>query len=84
MPIKYVGCYEIDYTAERLPGCGTWGAYVAIFTPSPNPMHRYNVTSKQRVRADHLFATEAEAQEQAADAAQALVESRQRKFVTGA
>ena len=47
-------------------------------------MHRYNVTSKQRVRADHLFATEAEAQEQAADAAQSLVESRQRKFVTGA
>ena len=47
-------------------------------------MHRYNVTSKQRVRADQLFATEAEAQEQAADAAQTLVESRQRKFVTGA
>ncbi|MGK5025359.1 hypothetical protein [Janthinobacterium sp. RB2R34] len=84
MPIKYDGCYEIDYTAERLRGCGSWGAYVAIFTQSPNPMHRYNVTSKQRVRADHLFATEAEAQEQAADAAQALVESRQRKFVTGA
>lgn len=84
MPIKYVACYEIDYTAERLRGCGTWGAYVAIFTPSPNPMHRHNVTAKQRVRADHLFATEAEAQEQAAEVALLLVEARQRKYVTAA
>lgn len=83
MPIKYVGCYEIDYTAERLRGCGGWGAYVAIFTQSSNPMHRYNVTSKQRVRADQLFVSETEAQEQAADAAQLLVASRQRKFSTG-
>ncbi len=83
MPIKYVGCYEIDYTAERLRGCGTWGAYVAIFTQSSNPMHRHNVTSKQRVRADQLFVSEAEAQEQAANAAPLLLASRQRKFSTG-
>ncbi|KAB8041336.1 hypothetical protein [Janthinobacterium aquaticum] len=83
MPIKYVGCYEIDYTAERLRGCGTWGAYVAIYTQSPNPMHRYNVSQKQRVHADHLFATEAEAEQQAADAAKALVEHRQQRYSTG-
>lgn len=83
MPIKYVGCYEIDYTAERLRGCGTWGAYVAIYTQSPNPMHRYNVAEKQRVRADQLYATEAEAEQQAVDAAQALVEHRQRRYSTG-
>ena len=67
MPIAFVDHYEVDHTAEPLRGTRQWGAYVAIFTPSGSPMHRDNVFPKHRVMADHVFTTEAEA-EQAAHA----------------
>lgn len=62
MPIAFVDHYEVDYTAEPLRGTRQWGAYVAIFTPSGNPLHRMNVFPRRRVLADHVFTTEAEAQ----------------------
>lgn len=65
MPIAFVDHYEVDYTAEPLRGTRQWGAYVAIFTPSNSPMHRDNVFPKHRVLADHVFSTEAEAEEAA-------------------
>lgn len=73
MPVKYMDHYEVDYTAQQLEGCDSWGAYVAIFTPSANPMHRNNIFPKQRVLADHAFATEAQAESEAEQAAEAIV-----------
>lgn len=73
MPVKYIDHYEVDYTAERLEGCDSWGAYVAIFTPSANPMHRNNIFPKQRVLADHGFASEAQAEQEAEKASDAIV-----------
>ncbi|NGZ87345.1 hypothetical protein [Duganella aceris] len=65
MPTKTVDGYEIEYTAEPLEGCDQWGAYVAIFMPSDNPMHMNNVYPKQRVAADVALATEAAAEAEA-------------------
>jgi hypothetical protein len=69
MPAKNVDGYEIEYTAEPLEGCGQWGAYVAIFMPSDNPMHMNNVYPKQRVAADQTLSTEAAAEAEAEKAA---------------
>jgi len=65
MPEKSVEGYEIEYTAEPLEGCDQWGAYVAIFIPSDNPMHMNNVYPKQRVTAELTLSSEAEAEAQA-------------------
>jgi hypothetical protein len=52
MPTKYIDGYEIEFTAELLTGTELWGAYVAIFAPSDNPMHLENIYPKERVVAD--------------------------------
>ena len=62
-------------------GCKLWGAYVAIYAPSPNPMHRMNLVKKRRVSADQPFATEADAVAEAGDVAVKLVERRRRRYV---
>lgn len=74
MPIKTVDGYQIEFTAELLPGTDHWGAYVTIFAPSANPMHLDEVYPKQRVCADIPCASEAEAQEQAEQAATTILE----------
>lgn len=65
MPAKWIDGYEIEYTAEPLEGCRLWGAYVAIFMPSANPMHMTNVYPRQRVAADLALSSEAAAEAQA-------------------
>lgn len=74
MPIKTIDGYEVDYTAEPLEGCGEWGAYVAIFTPSDNPMHMNNICPKRRVAADITLASEAQAEQEAEKAALAILD----------
>jgi hypothetical protein len=74
MPIKTIDGYEIDYTAEPLEGCGDWGAYVAIFMPSDNPMHMNNIYPKRRVAADLTLSSEAQAEQEAGKAALAILE----------
>jgi hypothetical protein len=74
MPIKSVDEYEIDYTAEPLEGCDQWAAYVAIFTPSDNPMHMNNVYPKRRVSADVTLGSEEAAEQEAEKAASEILE----------
>lgn len=74
MPIKSVDDYEVDYTAEPLEGCDDWGAYVAIFAPSDNPMHMNNVYPKKRVAADMTLASAEVAESEAEKAAMAILE----------
>ena len=73
MPIKTIDGYEIDYTGERLEGCDDWGAYVAIFTPSDNPMHMNNIVPKKRVAADVALTSEAMAEQEAEKAAMEIL-----------
>ncbi|MCE3263916.1 MAG: hypothetical protein K0R43_2995 [Pseudoduganella sp.] len=66
MPTKIIDGYEVEFTGELLEGTDQWGAYVAIFAPSSNPMHLTTVCPKRRVAADltlrdqHAAETEAE------------------------
>ena len=73
MPIKTIDGYEVDYTAEPLEGCEDWGAYVAIFAPSDNPMHMNNIVPKKRVAADVSLTSEEMAEQEAEKAAMALL-----------
>jgi hypothetical protein len=70
MPIKNIDTYEVEFTGELLAGTEQWGAYVAIFAPSDNPMHLNNIYPKHRVSADLILvdqqAAEAEAERAAA------------------
>jgi hypothetical protein len=61
MSTTFIDQYEIEFTAEPLEGCGEWGAYLAVYTPSSNPMHRNNLVHKHRVAAEQHFADEAAA-----------------------
>lgn len=73
MPIKTVDGYEIDYTAEPLEGSDDWGAFVAVFAPSDNPMHMNNIVPKKRVAADVALSSEALAEQEAEKAAMEIL-----------
>lgn len=65
MPSETLGTYEIEYSAVRLPEGEHWAAYLTIFAPSPNPMHRNNVFPNQRVAIGQVFASQEEAEREA-------------------
>jgi hypothetical protein len=69
VPIEQRGDYEIDYSGVKLTDVEGWAAYVAIYGPSPNPMHRNSIVPSQRVAVEQVFATEAEAEAAAHEAA---------------
>ncbi|WP_338767168.1 hypothetical protein [Massilia sp. METH4] len=66
MPAKMIDGYEVVFTGEELEGTGQWGAYVAIFAPSANPMHMTALRPKRRVSAD-LTLTDQQAAEAEAE-----------------
>lgn len=74
MPTEKIGDYEIEYAGERMPDVDGWGAYVTIYGPSANPMHRNSIVPTQRVAVEHVFATRQEAEVQARAAALAMLE----------
>lgn len=74
MPTKYLDGYEIEFTSEPLLGTNHWGAYVAIFTPSDNPMHLAEIFPKQRVAADVTFSSGDDAEAEAEKAGTSIVE----------
>lgn len=74
MPIKTVDQYQVEYMAEALEGCDQWGAFVAISAPSATPMHMNVIQERQRVAADQVFGSAAEAEAAAEQAALALLE----------
>jgi hypothetical protein len=76
VPTEQLGEYEIDYSAVRLTDVEGWAAYVTVYGPSPNPMHRNSIMPAQRVAVERVFATEAEAEAEARTVALALVEEK--------
>jgi hypothetical protein len=75
MPNKTIDGYEVEFTGELLEGTRQWGAFVAIFAPSANPMHLANVYPKRRVSADRELADQAAAEAEAERAALAILET---------
>ena len=76
MPTEQIGQYEIDYSGVKLLDVDGWAAWVTVYGPSPNPMHRNSVVPAQRVALEHVFATEAEAEAAAHQAAIAMLEEK--------
>lgn len=74
MPTEQIGEYEIEYEALWLADVDGWAAYVTIYGPSPNPMHRNMIVPHQRVAVKHVFATRDEASNEARTAALAMLE----------
>lgn len=65
MPTETIGEYEIEYSGIQLPDGEDWGANLAIYGPSCNPMHRNDIFPSQRVAVDMVFHTEQEAEAEA-------------------
>jgi hypothetical protein len=76
VPTEQLGEYEIDFSGVRLSDVEGWAAYVTVYGPSPNPMHRNSIMPAQRVAVERVFATEAEAEAEARTVALALVEEK--------
>lgn len=74
MPSEKIGEYEIEYSGVRLAGSEDWAAYVTIYGPSPNPMHRNSIVPTQRVSVNNVFPTEDAAAAEARRVAISMVE----------
>lgn len=74
MPTEQIGDYEIDYSGVHLAESHGWTAWVEIFGPSPNPMHRKAVVPAQRVAVETSFASQQEAEQEARRVAIAMLE----------
>jgi hypothetical protein len=74
VPTEQIGQYEIEYTGERLADVDGWAAYIAIYGPPTNPMHRNDIVPHQRVAVEQVFASEEEAAAEARKAALAMLE----------
>jgi hypothetical protein len=81
MTTETLGEYEIDYSGVRLTDVDGWAAWVTIYGPSTNPMHRNSIVPAQRVALEQVFETEQAATEQARLAALAMLEERAPKAV---
>lgn len=79
MATEQIGDYEIEYTGVHVPESAGWAAWVEIFGPSPNPMHRQPVFPFQHVAIETSFASEQEAEQAARRIAVEMIEHRHRK-----
>jgi hypothetical protein len=75
MPNLQINDYEIEYSGEFIEESKTWGAYLALFLPSSNPMHMNNIFPRQRVSADLTFPDESTAEDAAHKVAIEMVNS---------
>lgn len=73
MPTEQIGDYEIDYAGERLTEVEGWAAFVTVYGPSANPMHRNALVPHQRVAVEQVFASEQAALAEARVAALAML-----------
>jgi hypothetical protein len=73
VPTEQIGDYEIETTGERLTDMEGWAAFVSVYGPSTNPMHRNALVPHQRVAVEQVFGTEEEALAEARLAALAML-----------
>ncbi len=65
MPTLTIDEYELEYEGVHLPEKEAWGAYVTVFGPSHNPMHRNSIFPRQHVSVESVFPTEQAAEAEA-------------------
>jgi hypothetical protein len=76
MATEQIGEYEIEYAGIKLPDVDGWAAYVTVYGPPTNPMHRNCLLPMQRVAVEQVFASEDEATAEARRAALGMLEHR--------
>lgn len=76
MSSEKIGEYEIEYSGMQVVGSEDWAAYVTIFGPSSNPMHRNSIVPTQRVSVNNVFPTENEAAAEARKIAISMIEQK--------
>jgi hypothetical protein len=79
MQTETVGRYEVEYSGVQLANSEKWGAWITVYGPSCNPMHRNPVIPAHRVLPDCTFASESAAEQEALKIAHELLEARTRK-----
>jgi hypothetical protein len=75
VPTEQLGEYEIDYSGVRLTDVDGWAAFVTVYGPSPNPMHRNSIVPAQRVAVEVVFDTEADAEAEARKVALTMLQA---------
>ncbi|HTH43494.1 MAG TPA: hypothetical protein VL528_00295 [Oxalicibacterium sp.] len=65
MPYQSIGDYEIEYEAVQVPSTEQWAAYLTIYGPSKNPMHRNVVFPHQQVAVAQSFSSKEAAETEA-------------------
>ena len=73
MQTEQIGDYEIEYAGERLVDMEGWAAFVTVYGPSTNPMHRNALIPHQRVAVEQVFDSEESAQGEARTAALSML-----------
>jgi hypothetical protein len=73
---EQLGEYEIEFAGVRLTDVDGWAAYVTIYGPSPNPMHRNSILPAQRVAVEQVFDSEAAAEAEAHKVALSMLEEK--------
>ncbi|HTD06648.1 hypothetical protein [Undibacterium sp.] len=65
--------HDIEATGVRVPNSSNWTAYLTIYGPGANPMHRHSVFPYQQVCVEEVFNSEQAAQEAALKVARAML-----------
>lgn len=73
MPTETHGDYEIDYGGQFLADVEGWAAFITVYGPSDNPMHRNIVIPAQRVSVEQVFASEEQAATEALRVARTML-----------
>lgn len=73
MRSEMIGEYEIEYEGVMLKDVDGWAAYLSIYGPSPNPMHRNNIFPLRHVSVDTVFPTEEAAEREARRVAMSMI-----------
>lgn len=76
MSSEKIGEYEIEYSGMQIAGSEDWAAYVTIFGPSSNPMHRNSIVPTQRVSVNNVYPSENEAAAEARKIAISMIEQK--------
>lgn len=65
MATEQIGEYQIEYAGERIAEVEGWSAWLTIYGPSRNPMHRNDILPRQRVAVMQVFSSAEEAGQEA-------------------
>ena len=73
MRTEQIKGHDIELAGVRVPNSSSWMAYLTIYGPGANPMHRNSVFPNQQVCVEEVFNSEHAAEEAALKVAQEML-----------